>query len=40
MIGVWKRDDYWGFAEADYVIDDLKELLVIIEEGVNRYGRI
>lgn len=40
MISVWKRDDYWGFAEADYVIDDLKELLVIIEEGVNQYGRI
>jgi putative hydrolase of the HAD superfamily len=40
MIGVWKRDDYWGYAEADYIIDDLRELLVIIEEGVNRYGRI
>lgn len=40
MISVWMRDDYWGYAEADYIIDDLRELLVIIEEGVNRYGRL
>jgi putative hydrolase of the HAD superfamily len=39
MIGVWKRDDYWGYAEADFIIDELRELLVIIEGGVNRYGR-
>jgi putative hydrolase of the HAD superfamily len=31
MLGVWKRDEYWADAEADFVIDDLEELLNIIE---------
>ncbi|WP_226678911.1 HAD family hydrolase [Mesobacillus jeotgali] len=33
MVGVWKRDDYWDEAEADFIIEDLKSLLNIILEG-------
>lgn len=32
MIGVWKRDLAWGDVKAQYVIDDLKELPLIIRE--------
>jgi putative hydrolase of the HAD superfamily len=32
MLGVWKRDEYWADAEADFIIDDLDELLYIIED--------
>lgn len=32
MIGVWKRDLAWGDVMAQYVIDDLKELPLIIRE--------
>lgn len=34
MVGVWKRDDYWSEAEADFIIDDLAELLSVTLEGV------
>jgi putative hydrolase of the HAD superfamily len=32
MIGIWKKDIHWDRVEADFIIDDLKELLLIIEE--------
>ncbi|WP_245804802.1 HAD family hydrolase [Halobacillus hunanensis] len=32
MKGVWKRDHHWaGDFQADYIIDDLAELLTIIK---------
>ena len=31
MLGVWKRDEYWADAEADFIIDELEELLNIIK---------
>ncbi|MCM3576220.1 HAD family hydrolase [Mesobacillus subterraneus] len=33
MMGIWKRDDYWQSAEADYTIEELEELFVIIQTG-------
>jgi putative hydrolase of the HAD superfamily len=33
MMGIWKRDDYWHSAEADYTIEELEELFVIIQTG-------
>lgn len=33
MMGIWKRDDYWHSAEADYTIEELGELFVIIQTG-------
>lgn len=33
MMGIWKRDDYWHNAEADYTIEELEELFVIIQTG-------
>lgn len=36
MIGIWKKDDHWGHAEADYIIDDLSELPLIIGDLVTR----
>lgn len=30
MLGVWKRDRQWNNVEADFVIDDLKELPLIV----------
>ncbi|MFD2442495.1 HAD family hydrolase [Bacillus sp. CGMCC 1.16607] len=32
MLGVWKKDSQWEHVEADYIIDDLSELLLIVEE--------
>ncbi|KIY23474.1 MULTISPECIES: HAD family hydrolase [Mesobacillus] len=32
MVGIWKKDNQWDQVEADFIIDDLKELLLIIEE--------
>ncbi|MCC2248478.1 HAD family hydrolase [Virgibacillus sp. AGTR] len=32
MISIWKRDAYWGSANADFIIDDMMELLDIIED--------
>ncbi|CDO03854.1 Pyrimidine 5'-nucleotidase YjjG [Oceanobacillus picturae] len=32
MVGIWKRDLAWGDVKAQYVIDDLKELPLIIRE--------
>lgn len=35
VIGVWKRDIQWNNVEADFIIDDLKELPLIIQ-SLNR----
>ncbi|MDN4495253.1 HAD family hydrolase [Ureibacillus aquaedulcis] len=32
MVGVWKKDFQWDHVEADFTIDDLSELPVIIQE--------
>ena len=32
MIGVWKKDRQWNNVEADFIIDDLSELPLIINE--------
>ncbi|WP_337019290.1 HAD-IA family hydrolase [Oceanobacillus massiliensis] len=37
MCGVWKRDKQWDDAEADFIIDDLTELRLIIRE-IKRVG--
>ncbi|MBT2678905.1 HAD family hydrolase [Bacillus sp. ISL-35] len=37
MVGIWKRDDYWEEAEADFIIEDLAELFSITLEGVVLY---
>ena len=29
---VWEKDSQWNNVEADFIIDDLKDLPVIIEE--------
>lgn len=39
MIGIWKRDDYWHSAEADFTIDELEELLSIIQIGAEEHDR-
>lgn len=31
LTGVWKRDPLWDHAEADFIIDDLAELLLLID---------
>ncbi|WP_102272573.1 HAD family hydrolase [Cytobacillus massiliigabonensis] len=36
MSAVWKKDMYWGHAEADFVINDLMELLKIVESQEGR----
>ncbi|PWA12268.1 L-2-haloalkanoic acid dehalogenase [Pueribacillus theae] len=38
MKGIWKKDIQWVDVEADYVIDDLKELLPIIDDKLTRSG--
>ena len=35
MLGVWKKDDQWHHVDADFIIEDLEELLLIIQE-INR----
>jgi putative hydrolase of the HAD superfamily len=37
MIGIWKRDDYWHSADADFIIEELEELLDIIEIGAGEH---
>ena len=37
MIGIWKRDDYWHSAEADFTIEELEELLSIILIGAEEH---
>ncbi|MGN7386003.1 HAD family hydrolase [Sporosarcina sp. SAFN-015] len=32
MIGIWKKDFQWSAVEADFVVDDLAELPLIIEK--------
>ncbi|MBS8265830.1 HAD family hydrolase [Mesobacillus boroniphilus] len=39
MIGIWKRDDYWDRAEADFTIDELVELLGIIQTGAEEHDQ-
>ncbi|WP_079506765.1 HAD family hydrolase [Mesobacillus jeotgali] len=39
MVGVWKRDDYWQNADADYIIENLNNLLSIISEGAMLHGK-
>ena len=36
MIGIWKRDPHWKTAEADYVIEDLMELVHISEVEIGK----
>ncbi|MGV2939829.1 HAD family hydrolase [Mesobacillus sp. LC4] len=37
MIGIWKRDVYWHSAAADYIIEELEELLTIIQIGAEEH---
>ncbi|MBS4196519.1 HAD family hydrolase [Lederbergia citri] len=37
MIGVWKRDSGWQNVEADYIIDDLQELIKILKKKENEH---
>ncbi len=30
MIGVWKRDDQWSMVEADYIVNDLIEIVDLV----------
>lgn len=39
MIGIWKRDSYWKEAEADFIIEDLEELIEIVLKGAAENGR-
>jgi putative hydrolase of the HAD superfamily len=32
ILGVWKKDIQWSNVEADFIVDDLKELPLIIQE--------
>lgn len=32
MKGIWKRDDRWNDVKADYIVEDLAEVPIIIEE--------
>jgi putative hydrolase of the HAD superfamily len=32
MLGIWKKDIQWDHVDADFVIEDLKELPIIIQE--------
>lgn len=36
MLGVWKKDSQWTNVEADFIIEELRELPLIIQE-INRY---
>jgi len=42
MAGVWKKDFQWKNVEADYIVEDLKEVLLIIQElnGTKSLGEI
>lgn len=31
MLGIWKRDKQWATVEADFIIDDLHELVGIVK---------
>ena len=31
MIGIWKKDVHWSSPEADFIIDDLAEVPLIID---------
>lgn len=33
MVGVWKRDYYWHSTEADFIIEELEELIDILQIG-------
>ncbi|MFC4404462.1 HAD family hydrolase [Gracilibacillus xinjiangensis] len=32
LIGIWKKDNYWGNPDTDYVIEDLCEIIDIMKE--------
>jgi len=32
MLGIWKRDEYWMEAEADFTINDLYEIVAIVQD--------
>jgi putative hydrolase of the HAD superfamily len=32
MKTIWKKDIYWDDVEADFIIEDLSEILIIIEK--------
>lgn len=32
MLAIWKKDAQWNNVEADFIVDDLKELPLIIQE--------
>ncbi|MED3574240.1 HAD family hydrolase [Cytobacillus praedii] len=36
MLAVWKKDIYWGHAEANFVINDLMDLLKMVESQKGR----
>ncbi|MFJ7934547.1 HAD family hydrolase [Sporosarcina sp. NPDC096371] len=38
MKGVWKKDFQWGNVDADYIVDDLVELPLIIEKLNKQYS--
>ena len=32
MLGIWKKDDQWDCVQADYIVEDLMEIPVIVEK--------
>jgi putative hydrolase of the HAD superfamily len=40
MKGVWKKDYQWNNVEADYIIDELAELPIILDKITNKNNRI
>jgi putative hydrolase of the HAD superfamily len=39
MTGIWKRDPYWSQVKADYILDDLGELLLILSDFENKTNK-
>lgn len=39
MLGVWKKDSHWEDVDADFIIQDLMELTLLIEDIANK-GRV
>lgn len=33
MVGVWKKDSQWKIVNADYIMEDLQDLIPIIKKG-------
>jgi len=38
MIGVWNKDSQWFDVEADYTIDDLAEIPIVLDE-INKFSK-